>query len=349
MKNQPLSREGLEHAAAEAVRGYLAEVAGCPPEAVVGLSRFESGNRHHVYKVSCRDRIGRVTQVVVRVSYTGDLNERAAAQREAAVLAKAGGVAGPRLIDFRLESSWFQAPAMCIQFLPGAEREVRRVGQAELEQLGSLVGWLHARPVDDLAGWFDVTGSVPGYAKGRLDSILAGLSWNRDPLPGSFQSRLASAAGSIHSTGKAALSGPNFAIDDPLVLLHGDIAGGNILWDEGPKLIDWEYARVGDPADEIAYTFDQNGLNPIQRDAFWRGYRRELADQAWLDRAAKRVIWWEALTLLGSTLWWVERWVRRIEADTAKTADLVVPRELGYYRDRAVSRLDRLEGLATVR
>ena len=35
----------------------------------------------------------------------------------------------------------------------------------------------------------------------------------------------------------------------------------DLLWDAEPILIDWEYARLGDPADEIAYTFTQNALS----------------------------------------------------------------------------------------
>lgn len=335
----------LEDAAAVAVSDYVAEILGCRSEALLAVTKFDAGNRHHVYQASYREPTGVVSHLVVRVSYTADPAERAAAQREAAVLTRACGIAGPRLIDFRVQSAWFQAPAMCIEFVPGVERELRTVGLPEMEQLGSLVGWLHDQPVDDLAGGFDVTQSLARYAKGRLDSILARLSWNREPLPAAVQNRLASVAASVQKAGTAALAGPSFADSDRLVLLHGDIADGNILWGDGPKLIDWEYARVGDPADEIAYTFDQNGLDASRRDAFWRGYRPILGDKAWVDRVAKRVSWWESLTLLGSTLWWVERWVRRSLADAGRKADPIAPRQVDYYRDRALSRLDRLEGL----
>lgn len=81
---------------------------------------------------------------------------------------------------------------------------------------------------------------------------------------------------------------------EALVLHHGDLGPGNILW-PGPVLIDWEYTRLGDAADEIAYVFDQNGLTPLQRDAFWRGYRPT-------ESVPGRVPWWEPVTLLGSAL-----------------------------------------------
>jgi thiamine kinase-like enzyme len=135
----------------------------------------------------------------------------------------------------------------------------------------------------------------------------------------------------------------SFLTDEPLSLLHGDVAMGNVLWGPDPVLIDWEYARLGDPSDEIAYLFDQNGLDVPQRGAFWRGYGARVESGPSLRHTIDRVSWWEPLTLLGSTLWWVERWVRRTEADAARTNDPAVPKDSGYYFDEAASRLDRLE------
>lgn len=128
------------------------------------------------------------------------------------------------------------------------------------------------------------------------------------------------------------------------MLLHGDPAGENILWAPDPVLIDWEYARLGDPADEIAYLFDQNGLTAQQREAFWRGYR-DGSRVPRLSDVADRASWWEPATLLGSTLWWVERWVRRSDAEAAGVVDPAVSRDRDYYFDRLIRRLDRLDGL----
>jgi thiamine kinase-like enzyme len=137
----------------------------------------------------------------------------------------------------------------------------------------------------------------------------------------------------------------SFSTGETLVLVHGEIAPGNILWAPDPVLIDWEYARLGDPADEVAYLFDQNGLALDQREAFWRGYRDGVSSQSWLEHLTDRVDFWEPVALLGSTLWWVERWVRRTDADAAGTVDPDVPRENGYYFDNINRRLDRLEKL----
>jgi thiamine kinase-like enzyme len=137
----------------------------------------------------------------------------------------------------------------------------------------------------------------------------------------------------------------SFRTGESLVLLHGDPAGDNILWAAAdPVLIDWEYSRLGDPADEVAYLFDQNDLAAHQREAFWHGYR-EGGSVPWSSDLVERATWWEPATLLGSTLWWVERLVRRADAEAADVLDPAVSRELDYYFDRVVRRLDRLDRL----
>ena len=45
--------------------------------------------------------------------------------------------------------------------------------------------------------------------------------------------------------------------------LHGDLWSGNVVWDgDHPSLVDWEYARRGDPAEELAYLIEMDGMGP---------------------------------------------------------------------------------------
>src|SRR5215472_3305448 len=115
-----------------AVRGYAADAVGCSPDRITAVSRFEDGNRHAVYKVSYLEAVGAPKDLVMRVSYGGDLAECAQAEREARVLKKAGGLAAPLLYDFRCSSPWFDTPAMCMQFVPGRQAELASVGAAEI-------------------------------------------------------------------------------------------------------------------------------------------------------------------------------------------------------------------------
>ena len=324
------------------VRGYAARVRGCSEDLVTEVRRFEGGNRHAVYKVSFAPP-GRGTEaVVVRVSHSSAPTERARAQREATVLESTGGRAAPVLYDFRLTSPWFDAPAMCMQFVSGGELDLASATGGELERLGALVAWVHARPVPD--GFDDdaVRDDIAAYARRRLESIVATLAWVRDPLPASIQDDLRRIAASVQRALEARLDASSFATGEALALLHGDIGPGNVMATPDPVLIDWEYARLGDPADEIAYTFDQNGLAPAEREAFRRGYRTGVTSDTRLADMVDRVTWWEPLTLLGSMLWWVERWVRRIDADTAGATDPAASRDQDYYATHVHDRLDRL-------
>lgn len=311
-----------------AVRAYVSATLGARGDAVTAVTPFEDGNRHWVYRVSIRD----LADVVVRVCYSGDEVDLDQAEREATILERVGGVAGPELYDFARTSEWFDAPVMCMQFVPGHQRELRTVSLPQIRELGALVAWVHARPLDGSGE----ASSLSAYAEQRLRKILSTLVWARDPLPRGLQDRLRHAAdllvGSLESDG--------FGSGETLALLHGDIGPGNVLWHAGPCLIDWEYTRLGDPADELAYMFDQNELTPSHRRAFWDGYGQGVDGRA-LGHIMARAEWWEPVTLLGSTLWWVERWVRRTE----QPGDPGVPREPAYYFDHVRRRVDRLESL----
>lgn len=338
--------ESVDEDRIAAIRAYVSDAMGCPPEAITTVTRFEHGNRHAVDRVSYRDTSGAAQDVVVRVAYGGDASDLAQAEREASVLDTVGHVAAPGLYDFRRTSEWFDMPAMCMQFLPGDSLDLSAVGLAEIEQLASLVAWVHDRPLDALGESLGPATTIASYAEDRLRSILFTLAWARDPLPDSLRDRLRHVASSLAESFGASQDSESFSSGETLTLLHGDIGPGNVLWNPGPILIDWEYTRLGDPADEIAYTFDQNAFTPSQRQAFWDGYRQGTDDQSQKDHVVERVDWWEPVTLLGSALWWVERWVRRTELDVEGRSDSALPRRPSYYSDHIVSRTDRLETLA---
>ena len=320
----------------DAVRAYAATVTGRRPD-VVDVHRFDDGHRHHVYKVS----LDAPPDLVVRVALEDNAIERAQAQREAAVLDVLGGRAAPPLLDFRLTSAWFDAPAMCTSFVPGHPLALEAGTPAQLERLGAVVAHVHDHPVGDLSDHLGPIVELDTYAATRLQSILEGLVWLREPVEVDVRARLTEVARDLERAWDRRRPALGFDGDEPLALLHGDIAEGNVLWGPDPVLIDWEYVRWGDPADEIAYLCDQNVLPEPQRTAFWRGYAA--ASDRPPGRVRDRTTWWEPLTLLGSTLWWVERWVRRTEADAGDAVDPVAPRDAASYLEQVRRRLARLD------
>jgi len=97
--------------------------------------------------------------------------------------------------------------------------------------------------------------------------------------------------------------------DEPLFsLLHGDLSAGNILWDDGrPTLIDWEFARDGDPAEDLAYLTSEAGLTPEELADVAEGYVAA-GGEAW---AFARLPVWLPLVRLDAALWWADYWLDR--------------------------------------
>jgi len=326
------------------VRAYAAEVVpGCSADRVTDVTRFESGENHDVYRLSYLAPDGRARQVVVRVASSARARDCQAAGNEAVALRKVQGLAAPLLHDFRCESNWFDAPSMCMEYVAGVQRGP--TSPDDCERLGSVVGQVHDLSIDDLPDALQGPFTLADYLDSRLAKIAERTPAIRAPLPAAVQRRLEGALSLVAQGRRAALSSDCFQTGESLVLLHGDVAGGNILWTPRPVLIDWEYARLGDAADEVAYIFNQNDLPEEQRGAFWRGYAHSCRSARHVDYVMERVQWWEPVTVLGSAFFWVNLWSQRADADAAGYVDDSVPKEQEYYREHTTRRLERFEQL----
>jgi aminoglycoside phosphotransferase (APT) family kinase protein len=326
------------------VRGYAAEVVpGCAVDRVTDVIRFEAGENHDVYGLSFLALDGRARQAVVRVASSASARDCQAAAREAVVLRKVQGLAAPLLHDFRCESDWFDAPSTCMEYVAGVQRGPS--SPDDCERLGSVVGQIHELSTDDLPDASLGPFTLAEYLDSRLAKIAERSPAIRDPLPTVVQHRLERALSLVAQQRRAALRSDCFLTGESLVLLHGDVAGGNILWTPTPVLIDWEYARLGDAADEVAYIFNQNDLTEEQRDAFWRGYAQSCQSARQVTCVRDRVQWWEPITVLGSAFFWVNLWSQRADADAAGSVDDTVPKGQDYYREHTTRRLERFEQL----
>jgi aminoglycoside phosphotransferase (APT) family kinase protein len=325
-----------------AVNAYVsAVVEGCTAEQIAATTAFDRGENHAVYRVSYLDPLDVQRDVVVRISTAVGEVDRTHAEREAAVLSHLRGAVSPRLLHFDAASAAFGGRAvMCLAYIDGRFEPLETAPPNRMIELGSIVRRTHRTPIDMLAPILGGVANAAAYVDDRLAGMLARMSLVRDPLPAEMQTMFGDAA----RWAKGAAERLRFAADpDALVLLHGDISAGNVMWTPRPVLIDWEYARIGDAADEIGYLFGQNALRRPQRDAFWRGYGDGL-DHESVARIAARAATWEPLTLFGSALFWIELWSRRIRAEASGTVDPSAPKEPGYYVDfaaRYLSRCDR--------
>jgi aminoglycoside phosphotransferase (APT) family kinase protein len=149
-------------------------------------------------------------------------------------------------------------------FLPGVELDLRAGRQPSVrpwEVVGQLAAAVHSLDVETFAGL------LPGHETRRAHAEEALLVFEELDAP-EARAALAWARGHLPP-------------DAPSVLLHGDLLGQNILLApaDPPGLVDWEYARRGDPAYDLAIVT--------------RGVRRPFQ----IERGMERLL--EAYTRLG--------------------------------------------------
>jgi aminoglycoside phosphotransferase (APT) family kinase protein len=322
------------------IANYVSSViADCTIDRVVASARFPRGENHAVYRISYFDELDIERTVVVRIAHSASETDRSRAEREAAVLAHLQGAASPRLLDFATSSAFGGRAVMCLEYIAGQFEPLDTATPEAMAELGSIVRRTHSVPVDDLAPVLNGARELPVYVENRVQSMLARMPLVRDPLAESTQSRFEDAAKWAEQSADRLR-----VADDPgsPSLLHGDVSAGNILWTPQPVLIDWEYARIGDPADEIGYLFGQNALRADQRDGFWRAYG-DGHEPASLGPIIERAAAWEPLTLFGSALYWIDLWSRRVRAEASRSVDPSAPKSPGYYLDFAMRYLNRCE------
>jgi aminoglycoside phosphotransferase (APT) family kinase protein len=204
--------------------------------------------------VSTRFRVSDVSGDRPLVEKRGD---PAAIAREATALRSLGGRAWlPELID--AGPGW-----MVSTRLPGAPRAIAAVTPAEAAQLGAVLREAHESrrgPTGGLWSWDGPAGSLRAYRSARARDTEALLAGGPE-------------AGLARAAAAGPLGGEEDA--DPFRLLHGDLVELNVVWGpDGPGLVDWEFSRMGDPAEDLAYLIELNRLGAEAAAAVLAGYGR---------------------------------------------------------------------------
>lgn len=177
-----------------------------------------------------------------RVEKRGDA---AALEREAAALAELEGRPWvPALVS--------HAPGRLVTArVPGAPRPLAGLDGAGARALGAVLRELHEtrRAASGGLWWWEAPAAdLAAYRAGRVADAEAALRGT----PGEGLA--------LRATSPAA---PGAGGPEPFRMLHGDLVAENIVWSpSGPVLIDWEFRRMGDPAEDLAYLAELNGLPP---------------------------------------------------------------------------------------
>lgn len=175
--------------------------------------------------------------------------------------------------------------------------------------LGAALGRLHAHHVTATGGrhvWPTRVRSPRAYALGRLSDL------------GRVPHDLAATARTVAGSLTARLPGG----PTPFHLLHGDLVAANIVWTPRPVLVDWEFWRQGDPAEDLAYLFEVNALGDRTQRAVLAGYGQQ--------GMAPRVDAWRAFCALDAGLWYRRAGLgRRADALLARARALSAARPGG--------------------
>ncbi len=177
--------------------------------------------------------------------------------------------------------------AMTSVRIAGAPRDLSRLAPDRARALGALIRQAHERrrtASGALPGWRSRVASLTAYARRRGADATARTS---TPAERDLVARATALVIARAPTTPRAFR-----------FLHGDLVQSNVVWGpNGPVLVDWEFHRQGDPAEDLAYLEAVNGV-PARVSALIReGYRAGVALSA-------RVEAWHPLVLLDAGLWY---------------------------------------------
>ena len=169
------------------------------------------------------------------------------AERAATEAAAAAGV-GPAVVDFRTEP-----PCLVTAFIPGGPLPPE-VLRGRLGELAAALRAVHAGP--PLPARFDAFAVVDAY---RATAVAQG-----SPVPASFPELLAGARAI-----RDVLHGPEHAP----VPCHNDLLNANFI-DDGAnvRIVDWEYAGMGDRFFDLGNLSVNNGLSEADDEALLEAY-----------------------------------------------------------------------------
>ncbi len=173
-------------------------------------------------------------------------------------------------------------PFFVMEFVEGAEGSDER--DLDLPTAAAFVDSLVAlHRLDGRHFGFDIVPTEPSDATRlqveRWHRICRGASTNDDPLIDEAAAWLTHHAPPL----------------ERLAVVHGDAGPGNFVHREGSvvAVTDWEFAHLGDPAEDFAYCATMRGARTMRRDAWFDLF----AARAGFQLGEERWRYWEAFNL----------------------------------------------------
>ncbi len=271
-------------------------------------------------------RAAAVSEYVVRVFRDQEGDPSAIARRDyAALTAVAGAIAiAPRPIHLDASGDLIGEPLIVMSRLPGAPLPPPDPPDRWIRQMADALATVHDTPLDRLPSDMRREETISE----RLERMLSRRSEPTDPLWDEVASILPEAVGHVR------MNAPT--------LVHGDFWFGNTIWEGGHLrgIVDWDGARVGDPARDVAVARNDLAIfiGPSAADLFLERYesvRGPLTDLAY----------WDVHVSLGP-IKWLPHWVagyRELGVDLPLS---VARARLEIWVRRALERLFRTPGVS---
>lgn len=185
-------------------------------------------------------------------------------------------------------------------YVPGAPRALQAVTDAALFALAGCLAAIHANHRDRYETWpwlKPLAGARAAAFHDRLAAMERYATFS-EGLGQDLQRRAGAVYTTLASTTLPDEAGWN---ETGFAQLHGDLSIGNIIWDgDAVQLIDWEFTRAGDPAEELAYLFTEQPMPAEAVTAFHQHYIAAGGDPSAITRATC----YAPLAALDSTYWW---------------------------------------------
>ncbi|CAN5816926.1 hypothetical protein BH23CHL2_BH23CHL2_07440 [soil metagenome] len=192
-------------------------------------------------------------------------------------------------------------------YLEGKPQPLTDVDPGQIGRLAVVLNCLHQHTYEGFTPWPDrsrVEGTRADLYRFRVGSLKTYASYPL-ALRGDIDPRLPELVAALDAP--AALTETSWG-DQSFSRLHGDLSIGNILWKEDDvALIDWEYSRIGDPAEELAYLLTEQPVEATRVDVLRAAYIEAGGDpDTW-----RRVPTYALYTSIDSALWWADYGVKQ--------------------------------------
>jgi len=238
---------------------WLSDRLGRPVE-VTAITRLTVGHSRAMHRVDTD-----AGTFVLRVEQGGVFGTSSAEEyRVMSALHRVGfPVARPRWQEST--TSVLAQPFFVMDFLPGAAgADERSTDEATCVAFVDTLARLHALDPRELGRVFDLDPTTPGDAThlqiDRWTGVYRSAANEPNPL-------LEQAAAWLH------LHAPPLA---RLSVVHGDAGPGNFVHADGAivALTDWEFAHLGDPAEDWAFCLTMRGVRTLPRDTWLQLFER---------------------------------------------------------------------------